>query len=213
MKILQTLQRNILNSKVTYGLVFTMVICFFISSDNGYTISWGSLFIDFGYIPQAIHAKVETGLTSIFMHADLIHLSTNLYFLILVGPSFEKRLGKSKYFTLFIGSGIAGVVLHTFAYPSSIHPLIGMSGSLMGLCGVGAAMEEKWAKQFLGVQVIFFIVSTILVRNDLDIPFVTNIAYMAHFGGFLFGYFITKGIQRSKKKREEGIKCQKYGVY
>lgn len=194
--------KTIKASRVTLALAGVMIACFVATIDyeSLFSISESAVYYQYGYIPT--HADVYRAFTSIFMHANWAHLGINLVFLIYFGPAVEKELGKVIYIALFMGSGIASVFLYSMAYPSSTLPIVGMSGALMGLVGVGAAIGHKESKEIFYTQIGLFVLATILISNTIDVPFITNVGYMAHFGGFIFAYLVMKGAIRSQKASE-----------
>ncbi len=89
------------------------------------------------------HRRLETILTSLFLHADILHLAGNMVYLFIFGRSVEGRLGPLLLFLTYIASGVAGALLHsaaTFVLPPQlarelVRPLIGASGAISGLLG------------------------------------------------------------------------------
>lgn len=76
-----------------------------------------------------------TVITSQFLHAGLLHILSNMWYLWVFGDNIESRLGGGRYLALYLGSGIAGNVAHTLANPGSIIPTIGASGAVAGVLG------------------------------------------------------------------------------
>ena len=82
-----------------------------------------------------------TFITSMFMHAGFWHLLVNMISLVFVGSLVEKIIGKKRYLSFYLISGIAGSVL--FVLLASLffrHDLatyaVGASGALFGLIGL-----------------------------------------------------------------------------
>ncbi|MBL7058998.1 rhomboid family intramembrane serine protease [Candidatus Pacearchaeota archaeon] len=81
-----------------------------------------------------------TFLTSMFMHANFLHLFVNMFSLMFVGSLVEKILGPKRYFWFYLLSGLfAGlffVLAYLFAGNLNLHvPAVGASGALFGLIG------------------------------------------------------------------------------
>ena len=74
-----------------------------------------------------------TLLTSLFLHADPLHLAGNLFYSWVFGVPVERRLGAPRYAGLYLGCGLAGGVLQVAAYPTSMIPIVGASGAVAGL--------------------------------------------------------------------------------
>ena len=186
-------------SRLTLILIGINVGAFLATSDNFISISEGALYYHYGYIPQ--NATAERAFTSMFMHSGWLHLLLNIYALILIGPAVEKHFGKAIFIAVYLGSGICGVFVHTLAYPTGNIPLVGASGAIVGLFGIAAVLGDGLSKEVIYSQVVLFIVATVLIGNGHQVPLLTNIAYMAHFGGFVFGYLMTRfGMQKQVKK-------------
>ena len=80
-----------------------------------------------------------TFLTSMFMHGGIFHLFVNMLSLFFVGGLLEKILGKRRYFSLYLISGLfAGLffVLASLVFSADyISFAVGASGALFGLVG------------------------------------------------------------------------------
>lgn len=143
-----------------------------IRADNSILIAYGSSGL---YI---ISGRYETLITSIFLHANLLHLFLNMYALYILGRIVEISLGKPKYLALYILSGLSGNLLSAVLDELAVG--VGASGAVMGLLGYMVAMEYKLTRRlspstlFLAIFVIFG-------------GFSANIDVLAHLGGFLFG--------------------------
>lgn len=87
-----------------------------------------------GFIPaQWDRAGGLTLLTSFFLHADLIHLFGNLYFLLLCGDNVEEHLGPRRWLCLVLAAAMAGDLLHLSLDPRRDVPVVGASGGISGL--------------------------------------------------------------------------------
>ncbi len=88
----------------------------------------------FGLIPaKAWRFGGLTFLTSFFLHAGIVHLVSNLYFLIIFGIHVENYLGRKRWLLLVLLAAIAGDFLHVMADPRAEIPCIGASGGISGL--------------------------------------------------------------------------------
>ncbi|MCL6519975.1 MAG: rhomboid family intramembrane serine protease [Armatimonadetes bacterium] len=77
-------------------------------------------------------------IASAFLHANILHLVGNMFFLWLFGPSVEERLGIKRYLLLYFTTGFAGEILQgimeLFFY-GTVRPTIGASGCILGVAG------------------------------------------------------------------------------
>ena len=75
--------------------------------------------------------------TSIFLHAGLSHLGSNLLVQILMGNAVERNLGAVRYVVLYFFSGIAGNIVSVLIdYANGINTYsVGASGAVFGVMG------------------------------------------------------------------------------
>ncbi len=129
--------------------------------------------------------------SAMFLHADILHVLCNSYFLFVCGEMVEKIYGKSRFLILYFLSGLAGNVLSLFLMSPDVFSL-GASGACMGL---GGAMVYLWLRKknnFLRyfqnmssfiLMIIFNLVYGFLIPNS-------NINNWAHLGGFVMGFLL-----------------------
>ena len=146
--------------------------------------------------------------TSAWLHADFIHVLGNILVIALVGVPLEQRLGAKRwiavYFIGFLGGNIAWVLSH----PNSYAPAIGASGAAFGLLGAYLAC---WPEDKIEFPLIFLIRAwpvwlIAFIRLGLEIFQMysiqsgtageTNIAHMAHVGGFFLAYLAARPIAK-----------------
>lgn len=88
-------------------------------------------------------------LTSVFLHAGLTHLGSNLLVQILMGNIVERNLGHVRYLILFLLSGIGGnivSVLYDNALGVNTYS-VGASGAVFGVMGVLVLLIVKGRKK------------------------------------------------------------------
>jgi membrane associated rhomboid family serine protease len=71
-------------------------------------------------------------ITPVFIHAGLLHLFVNMYSLFALGPAVERFFGPPRYLSVYLLSGINGVI---FSLAFSTVPSVGASGAIFGLLG------------------------------------------------------------------------------
>lgn len=88
----------------------------------------------FGLIPaQATRLDGLTFITSFFLHAGVIHLVGNMYFLLAFGHAVEDFLRPLRYVTLIALAALIGDLAHIALDPRSQTPCIGASGGIAGV--------------------------------------------------------------------------------
>lgn len=201
------------NFNFVYILIIFCTLMFIVTTIAGAMTSNGVL-IDFGANNGAL---VRVGdyyrlVTSIFLHANPIHLIFNMIALYQIGKIIEDNYGGLKFLGIFILSGIGGAALSAFMNPNVIS--IGASGAIFGLIGamLGNAIRKNRYSQDLGFDkraIIIFAVSYLLL--GFVIP---NIDNWAHIGGFLVGIILgifldpLNSFHPSKiKKKLESVIC------
>ena len=185
----------------------------------------------FAYIPVELVHAVEvtpelafstylTPFTSMFMHGGWLHLIGNMLFLWIYGNNVEDYFGGLKFVFFYLLSGLAAIALYTLFGASSEIPLVGASGAIAGTMGAYIVLHPKAR---ITVLIIFFFIQFIKIpaRVVLGIWFFMQlfmslrdsttgggIAWMAHVGGFLFGFvllkFLTKLYGRRGPRRSSG---------
>ena len=127
-------------------------------------------------------------ITPIFLHADLMHLASNAYFLYICGELVESFYGKTKFIIIYLLTGIAGNVLSLFLLNPDT-PSLGASGACMGLGGIITYLwfskKHNFRKHFVNMKSFIFIILFNVVYGFL-LPHL-NINNWAHMGGFAAG--------------------------
>src|SRR4029077_9227233 len=93
----------------------------------------------FGLIPaEATRLGGLTFVTSFFLHAGIIHLAGNMYFLLAFGHAVENFLRPLRYLVLIALAAFIGDLAHIALDPRSQIPCIGASGGIGGVLTVFA---------------------------------------------------------------------------
>lgn len=88
----------------------------------------------FGLIPaEATRLGGVTFITSFFLHAGIIHLVGNMYFLLAFGNDVENFLRPLRYLVLIAMAAFIGDLAHIALDPRSEIPCIGASGGIAGV--------------------------------------------------------------------------------
>jgi membrane associated rhomboid family serine protease len=154
-------------------------------------------------LPAAFAATLTTLLTSLFLHAGLLHITGNMLYLFVFGPAMETRLGHSRFFGFYLAAGIIACLATVAMAPESSVPVIGASGAIAGVLGgyfmlypggrirtvlPGFALLRPVEIPAITYLLIWFGVQLLSgISSTPRGPLVGGIAWWAHVGGFLFG--------------------------
>lgn len=200
---------------LTVALITINTLVFLYSyfqGDRGFQL----IMISYGYIPNLYLNPYEyagvpdhlllTPLTSMFMHGGWMHLIGNMVFLWIFGNNIEDYFGQIKFAIFYLLAGIAAIALYTAFNPGSEIPLVGASGAIAGVMGAYLVLHPKAEVTCL---IVFFIIQFVVLpaKVVLGIWFALQIvmsmigsssgggvAWLAHVGGFVFGYLLLKAI-------------------
>ena len=138
--------------------------------------------------------RIETLVTSCFLHGSILHLGFNLLVLWQVGPFLERAVGRARFLPLYLGAGVVGSVFSAIAgrlFGASLS--IGASGAICGLIGailVLGARTQGWrgplARQMGGWLAFLFVLG---LAKNLQGGMV-QVDNAAHVGGALGGVII-----------------------
>jgi membrane associated rhomboid family serine protease len=154
----------------------------------------------YGFTPVAVVHSPDVLVCSIFLHANLLHLISNMWFLWLYGDKVEDRFGRLPYFGLYLLSGIAGNLIHAiFTGFNTASPVIGASGAVAGIMGSYMICFPRARIKSIIVLVfypLFFQLPAILLLGlwmagefwmAMIASPVDHVAHWAHVGGFILG--------------------------
>jgi rhomboid protease GluP len=182
----------------SYLLIAINIIVFLQSFSNpeGYNI----LIQTYGLVPAQIikGENLFTLVTSMFLHANIIHLGLNMLFLLVSGDAVEREIGNFRFLGIYMVFGIFAGLFQTYLNSASTIPTIGASGAIFGVLATFAILFPfRWLLKLFGfipipMPAIIFVFITILTETAyVSSGAVENIAHTAHVGGFLAGIFLT----------------------
>jgi membrane associated rhomboid family serine protease len=145
-----------------------------------------------------------TLITSLFIHANWMHLLGNMLFLWVFADNIEDVYGYVGFAIFYLLSGIAGGLLHVLMLPHSVQPLIGASGAVSGVLAAYVVLFPKarvWILLFMRIPIplpaiwvlggwfLLQVFSLAASKPGQDI------AWWDHIGGFAFGLVLTYFLQ------------------
>jgi membrane associated rhomboid family serine protease len=174
-----------------------------------------------GSFPGGFGADLWTFFTYAFLHADLLHIGLNLAWLLPFGTALARRFGTWRYAAFMLVVAAAGAFAHLISHPGAIVPMIGASAAISGAMAAAlrfvfqpggplglwrgeadgnayrvpaapllATLRDPRFLAFLGVwlglNALFGLGSVPIGEQGQEI------AWQAHIGGFLAGFFLFK---------------------
>lgn len=126
-----------------------------------------------------------------FLHAGLLHLIVNMVTLYTLGGVVLGRVGGTKFLILYAISILGGAA--GFAVLSdSFRPMVGASGALFGLAG--AILAWDYVDRFNLRERLWPVVRSVIMLIALNVVLYyvmdKHLAWQAHLGGFLTGWFM-----------------------
>lgn len=205
---------------LTVSLIAANTLIFLFSFFQGLE-GFSAITYRYGYVPVELVRGVEitpslpaspylTAFTSMFMHGGWLHLIGNMLFLWIYGNNIEDYFGPIKFILFYVLSGLAAVLLYTLFGPNSQVPMVGASGAIAGVMGAYMVLHPRAR---ITVLIIFFFIQFVVLpaKVVLGIWFAIQLfmsfagsstgggtAWMAHVGGFVFGYAVMRLLVRRR---------------
>ncbi len=152
--------------------------------------------------------------TSIFLHADWMHLLGNMLFLWVFGNALNDRLGHVAYLAFYLGGGVLAGVGYVLLAGDA--PVLGASGAI---CGVTGAYLVLFPRVRLTVLMwLFYFITTMQVSSLFFVGFQAlynffmtlvgaerGVAYAAHSSGYVYGIVVGFGLLGLKLVPRDGM--------
>jgi membrane associated rhomboid family serine protease len=176
---------------VTKTLIGLNVLVYLITITQGAGINTpgGSLFDKWIlYGPSVANGDWWRLITCAFLHASLLHIAFNMYFLWFVGSAVEQVLGRGRFLLVYVVSGLAGSAGALVINPRM--PTVGASGAIFGILGAALVLERQ-RNYVLGGQALGLIVINLILGFVIS-----NISIGGHVGGLIGGVLCTLVLSR-----------------
>ena len=189
---------------VNYGLILLNCIFFFFFYLQGWNVLENSI-VQLGAIPWYIlrGERLWTLITSMFMHADIMHILGNMLYLWVFGDNIEDFLGHKKYIGFYMVGGLAANFTHILSMlfltvinpapgfiPYIIYdlriPAVGASGAVFALGGVLTVLTPKLRVYVFPIPVPLPLWIAI-IGGFLIMSLFPNVAWQGHLGGLVSG--------------------------
>lgn len=158
-------------------------------------------------------STLATPLTSLFLHAGVLHALSNLWFLKVFGDNVEDAQGRPRFLVFYILCGLFAVFVHYAVDPAASLPLVGASGAVSGVLAAyvfyyPTVMIQSFvpviiilvpvripAFMFIGIWALIQVAGSMVYTGG------PGIAYGAHVGGFLAGLALAPVFRRKRSSR------------
>ena len=192
---------------LTYGLIAANVLVFgyqaLLEPEAAHILP-----LRYGVVPFALihHFDINTFgtlFTSMFLHGDLLHIASNMWFLYIFGDNVEDALGPVKFLVLYLATGLCAALTHVLIDVDSTVPMLGASGAIAGVLAAYFRLFPRARVVTLipilvivlvrELPAVFFIVAWFILQLLYGIESLHGpaqgggIAFFAHIGGFVAG--------------------------
>ena len=190
---------------VNYALIIINAVIFLLSYHPHYEIvggmrvpellrTWAQ---DFMLTPQQPH--IWQFVTYAFLHANLLHVGFNMFFLYIFGNNVNDKLGNIGYTCFYLAGAVFSAIGHILLATGPAD-VMGASGAVAAVTGAYLVLFPRtlitvvyWII-FIGtieVPAIYFIAVKMIIIDNVLYRTTENVAYDAHLSGYAFGILTT----------------------
>ncbi len=127
------------------------------------------MFYSLAQVNDAVwHGALWMLFTSMFLHANPLHLGGNILFLLIFGTSLEERVSREKWFVTYFASGVTGNIAFLILGGNAVG--VGASGAIWGLLAAAGGLRGLFG-------MVFYIGLNIFAGGG----------FLAHAGGLVAG--------------------------
>jgi len=128
--------------------------------------------------------------TAMFVHVNIVHVFSNMFFLLIFGLRAEELFTDTEYYLVYIASGLLGNFL-SLLYPLNVRSA-GASGAIFGLFGAVIIYLRKMVERSV-LGAVLFAFMFFLITLSVD----TNV--YAHLGGLVAGLILGYWLAKARK--------------
>jgi len=169
---------------VTYTLIAINVAIYLLGASQGAGLNdpGGSLYAKLWLDAPGLHNGGWWRLvTTMFLHASVLHIAFNMFALWVIGRPVEQYLGSLRYIGLYLVSGLAGSAGALLQTPNIT---VGASGAIFGILGAMLILEWQVTGRLAGQAMS-------LIAINLVISFaIPGISWGGHVGGLIGGILV-----------------------
>ena len=189
----------------TYFFLAANIVIFGLCANQAGTqqIPGGLLFRNGAMYAQAIDRhEYWRFVASGFLHANLVHVASNMLCLGLWGGHLEKRVGTAYFVLIYLGALVAGSIASNLTHTSP-YLGVGASGAISGI--LGALLCLRILRK-LDLPLNFFVIN---IGLNVAISFTASrIDWAAHAGGFVAGFAAVAGLDLIEKANASLLRCK-----
>ena len=135
--------------------------------------------------------------TYAFLHAGLLHIGGNMFFLYMFGNNVNDRLGHIGYTCFYLAGAVFSAAGHTLI---SSNPVLGASGAVAAVTGAYLVLFPKTLITVLywffiigtiDIPAIWFIALKLIIIDNVITRYTPQVAHGAHLAGYAFGITAT----------------------
>jgi len=200
---------------ITYGLMAVTALIFFWQSLLP-PLAFEDVAISFGMIPIVVRDLYPQPVawlpdwanlvTYAFLHADWLHMLSNMLFLWIFGDNVEDAMGHLRFLVFYLACAALGALTHLAFNLDGNGPLIGASGAVAGVMGAYVLLYPH-ARVFVLARIVIPIPLPLPAFWMLGVWIATQVFYLivdpqgqvawwAHLGGFVAGILLAIGLKR-----------------
>lgn len=200
----------------TYGLIGLNIGIFLLQAVQSQS-GFDAMVINFGMIPIVIRDLYPDPaafmpdkfslLTYAFLHADWLHLLTNMLFLWIFGDNIEDALGHARFLIFYMLCAVLAALVHLAFNFDGNSPLIGASGAVAGVMGAYILLYPH-ARVYVLFRLVIPIPLPIPALWMLGVWLATQVFYVligsdepvawwAHLGGMAAGVLLAIPLRRA----------------
>jgi membrane associated rhomboid family serine protease len=150
-------------------------------------------------------------LSSMFMHADVMHLGGNMLFLWIFGDNIENLIGHFRFIVFYLVCGVAAAIAQVVLGPDSIIPMLGASGAISGVLGGYVLLFPTRKVRVILLRMYTTVPAWIALGMWIALQIFNGymsygstgggVAFGAHIGGFIAGLALIKLFAIGKSPR------------
>lgn len=227
---------------ITVGLIIANVFVFFAANVSMLGTASGAVVYRYGLVPcdligecPALPGEIQIILaqrsaivslfTSMFMHANILHLGFNMLFLWVFGNNVEDRLGRIRFVLFYFACGVAAALIFAGANANSPLPVIGASGAISGLLGgyvvlwprarvvsivpLGFFFFPLRTPAFVVIG-LWFVGQLLSILGGVATQQSGGVAFLAHVGGFIAGLALIVPFGGRRRRADRALVADRY---